>query len=113
MLWRNADFSCHAARRGAPTTARGRVRCAVAISTLNLTLILTQTLTIMLKMIKSKIANESSLFALFSLWALRNAPLTPATFINKDYYGSKAVADLGGEDAPPHQPKHNVHMNNT
>ena len=32
MLWRNADFSCHAARRGAPTTARGRVRCAVAIS---------------------------------------------------------------------------------
>ena len=33
MLWRNADFSCHAARRGAPTTARGRVRCAVAIST--------------------------------------------------------------------------------
>ena len=27
-----ADFSCHAARRGAPTTARGRVRCAVAIS---------------------------------------------------------------------------------
>ena len=32
MLRRNADFSCHAARRGAPTTARGRVRCAVAIS---------------------------------------------------------------------------------
>ena len=34
MLWRNAEFSCHAARRGAPTTARGRVRCAVAISSL-------------------------------------------------------------------------------
>ena len=33
MLWRNADFSCQAARRGAPTTARGRVRCAVAIFT--------------------------------------------------------------------------------
>ena len=33
MLWRNADFSCHAARRGAPTTARGRVSCTVAIST--------------------------------------------------------------------------------
>ena len=33
MLWRNADFSCHAARRGIPTTARGRARCAVAIST--------------------------------------------------------------------------------
>ena len=35
MQCRNADFSCHAARRGAPTTARGRVRCAVAISTWN------------------------------------------------------------------------------
>ena len=33
MLWRNTDFSCHAARRGAPTTARGRVRWAVTIST--------------------------------------------------------------------------------
>ena len=31
-LRRNADFSCHAARRGGPTTARGRVRCAVAIT---------------------------------------------------------------------------------
>ena len=36
MLWRNSDFSCHAARRGATTTARGRVRCAVAISSANL-----------------------------------------------------------------------------
>ena len=26
------DIGCHAARRGASTTARGRVRCAVAIS---------------------------------------------------------------------------------
>ena len=32
MLWRNADFSCHAARRGAPTTVHRRVRCAVAMS---------------------------------------------------------------------------------
>ena len=31
-LLRQADFSCHAAWRGAPTAARGRVRCAVAIS---------------------------------------------------------------------------------
>ena len=31
-LLRSDDFSCHAARRGAPTTVRGRVRCAVAIS---------------------------------------------------------------------------------
>ena len=36
MLLRKADFSCHAARRGAPTAARGRVRCAVAISTMSL-----------------------------------------------------------------------------
>ena len=31
-LWRNTDFSRHAARRSAPTTACGRVRGAVAIS---------------------------------------------------------------------------------
>ena len=31
-LLRNAEFSYLAARRGAPTTARGCVRCAVAIS---------------------------------------------------------------------------------
>ena len=31
-LLRHADFSCHAARRGASTAACGRVRCAVAIS---------------------------------------------------------------------------------
>ena len=31
---RNADFSCLAARRGAPTTARDRVRCAVTFSSL-------------------------------------------------------------------------------
>ena len=35
MLLREADFSCHAARRGAPTIARGRVRCAVAIPILD------------------------------------------------------------------------------
>ena len=32
-LLRQADFSYHAARRGAPTAERGRVRCSVAIST--------------------------------------------------------------------------------
>ena len=26
--------------------------------------------------------------------------------------GSRPVADLGGGMHPPHQPKHNVHMNN-
>ena len=30
---RKAKFSCHAARRDVPTTARGRVCCAIAIST--------------------------------------------------------------------------------
>ena len=33
MLLREADFSCHTARRGAPTTARSHVGYAVAIST--------------------------------------------------------------------------------
>ena len=32
MLCRNTDFICHADRCGAPTTARRRVRCPVAIS---------------------------------------------------------------------------------
>ena len=36
-LRRNAEFSCQTARRGAPTTVRGRVRYAVAISTANAT----------------------------------------------------------------------------
>ena len=34
MLLREADFSWHAARRGTPTTACGRVCCAVAISSI-------------------------------------------------------------------------------
>ena len=57
MLLRNADFNCHAAPRGAPTTARGRVRCAVAIFSV---LLVYSALTQILKFWRGAVATQLS-----------------------------------------------------